>query len=365
MKPYSFVFLSLIIFMGCVSPQKHFTKGNYQKAFNGALKELNGDKNKRKNKVLLNKAFQRMLEEADVQFQNLSTSHSLEQREDALYLYEPVISSYRNGRSYLNAEYDLEIDQIENEVANLEYSLAEEYFLEGQRGMESFDKYYDKYAAQDANRYFNKSREFRFEHESLDSLLDWSFRAGLIHIVIETNAWDFQYNWRIDNQFRNIINQSRGFRVVHYENLLSNADCYVDINFNNLEVIDSESFYNESFTEEIQDGYKTVVDTSGHSSSVPNYITVQGTVKVNTTTRQYNWRVLSTVRKMSNYCSLDTRQFGAQKQETIETYEFSGDSRAIPNRFKNQLPQNFKDNEDRIIESLIADIYRDIQYSYF
>ena len=49
--------------MACSSPQKSFEKGNYEKAFNGALSDLDKRNNSRQNKVLLNKSFEELLYE--------------------------------------------------------------------------------------------------------------------------------------------------------------------------------------------------------------------------------------------------------------------------------------------------------------
>ncbi len=365
MKSLVYILAFPLFIIACASPQKSFNKGNYSKSFSSAFKELEKNKNTRKNKTILNQSFKELMYEHNQSRSKLLRSDLIEDWEEAYSNSIKIIDRYEKAKRYLNSKYDSISDQIIYDNDLLEEGIAENYWYLALDEMTAFNENHNKFSAQDAHHYFSKSQQYNVQYETLDSLLHVSLNAGTIHILFETNAWDAKYNWKIDNKFRNIISKSRGFIKVHYENLASFADCRVNIDFNNLEVSESENTFSDSYSKEIQSGYETKIDSSDNTQSIPKYIEVTGEVVTSKVTRRYNWRINSIVRSQSPFCKLNNRSFNSEKSFSYESYQYTGDSRAIPDKYKNYVKDDTRQKEDRIIENLINDVYRKVSNAYF
>ncbi|NNK89361.1 MAG: hypothetical protein HKO89_02025, partial [Saprospiraceae bacterium] len=254
---YPFIALVLLFLLSCASPQKQFKKGNYEKAYKGALKELEKQQDSRKNKNLLNKAFKELVFENQTDGRLLLKSGMIEDWESAYRKNNDLLELFENGRRYVLKKWANRMDSLEVFNSGLKSDIAENYWQLGLDNAENYNVSFDKFAAQEAHHYFLKADEYNYKDERIDSLLQVSFEQGLIHLLFETDVWDMNYNWLIDNRFRNIIHESHDFLMVHYENNLSYADCRIDINFNNIDRRDRDYMTTENFSKEIQDGYDT------------------------------------------------------------------------------------------------------------
>lgn len=361
---YPIVILAILFLFSCASPQRHFKKGNYEKAYKGALKELEKQQDSRKNKSLLNKALKELVFENQKNGRLLLRSDHIEDWESAYRKNIDLLTLYEEGRRYVLNKWANRMDSLELFNDKLEQDIAINYWQMGLDNMENFQESFNKLEAQDAHHYFLKADEYKYEDERIDSLLEVSYELGLIHILFETDVWDMSYNWLIDNKFRNIIHESHGFLMVHYENNLSYADCRIDINFNSIERKDRDYSSTEDFTKEILDGYDTVVDSTGQSQSIPRYITITGSVNIIETQRTYSWRVRSNVRTLTPFCQMRNERFEVNRSISIEKYILSGDKRAIPDRYKRRNEEFSRQQEDDLIENLIEDIYHEIVRYY-
>ncbi|NNE26915.1 MAG: hypothetical protein HKN09_08730 [Saprospiraceae bacterium] len=366
MKYLKSVFIySTLCCIACSSPQKSFEKGNYERAFNGALTELDKKDNSRQNKVLLNKSFEELIYHNEKENYKLVQSGLIENLEVVHANNLDIIDKYHNAKRYLNPVYDTIASDFVNRNDLLRENIALAYWDEGNTLMDVYNSTGDKFKAQDANFNYTKAYDYNIGYEAIDSLLDVSFAAGLIHVLVETNVWDMNYSWRVDNTFKNLIHLSRGFNQVHYENMISIADCRIDVSFNNIEVIENTTRETQQFTREIEDGYTTKVDSSGNTHRILNYITVRGEGVKEITTWTYNWRVRSTVRQLSPFCQMNNRHFDERGEIRHVRYDVTGDVRAVPEEYQNVTFFNRSTEEEKLINRMIDDIYDDFVQYYF
>ena len=366
MKQTHFVIILLtLVGFSCSSPQKSFEKGNYEKAFNGALSDLDKRNNPRQNKTLLNKAYQEILYQNDRDNYKLLRTGYVEDLEKVYSNNLDIIDKYHDAKRYLNPTFDSIATEFTARTQRIKEDIAFSYWDQGNILMEMYNTSGDKFKAQDANYHFSKALDYDIQYTSIDSMLDVSFAAGVIHVLVETNVWDLNYSWRVDNTFRNLINLSRGFNQVHYENMISIADCRIDVSFNNVEIFENRTTQQEEYSKEIQDGYTTEVDSSGNINRILKYKRITAQVTKETTTWTYTWRVRSTVRQATPFCSMSNGNFEERGEIVNIDYQIDGDTRAVPEEYQNVRIFNKSSEEEQLLHRMIDNIYDDFVRYYF
>jgi len=356
--------LFAVAIISCASPQKNFEKGNFQKAYTGALKDLENGK-RGKNKSILNRSFNEMLKAHQTEYDLIMRDADINDWENAFYKRDDLIVNYIKGKIWLDDDFDPPMNEISNENELLSMDIATEYELLGNEAMAEFETNRDKRLAQKAWAFYNKLAQFDPENKNLSTYINRSLEAATVHILFDADAWDFKYEYDIDRKFKNIERKSEGFIQVYFEKNIPHADCMVEIDFNDLENTIRRETNVQDFTERIEDGYKTVKDTSGRVSKVLMYKEVNGSVTRTTEFKEYYWEVRVKSNVYSNYCDFRSRNFESSITLERNKYRLSGDDRAIPSRFKNKRDEEFKDNEDDVVDDMIDDLYDQIVRYYF
>jgi len=365
MRIYCFYILILIIPFACSSPQKSFDKGNYEKAYKGALKEFKKGKRSRKAKTLMNKSFEELIKEKSNEAEKYLASDVIEDWEVAYREYDDLLDLYYDGKAYLDQSYVNRMQKMEDSTNELQSDIALNYHDLGQMSMHEYEDTYSKLAAQDAFRYFEKTKAYDADFEDIDMKLRDAYDKAVVVMLVEADApFEVSYSWEIDQRFSDIENESRDFYLLRYERNLTSVDCVMEIDFASLDVSRRESSNSETFSREIEDGYDTKVDTSGNTTRIPRYRTIRGTVTTIAENLNYRWRVAVNIQGDREYCDFDNRYFDAEELIVNERYELSGDREAIPDRYK-QRPDNRTVREDDVAEELIDELYRDIVRYYF
>lgn len=362
MKYILSILLACMLVLSCATPQKHFNKGNYDKAFTGSLKDIRS-KNDRKTKQLLNNSFDALLKENNLKIAELTSEYDLRKWEKAHELYDELIDKYYEADRYLKPVYDTLINALADERDLLAFSIADNYAQRGYDNLEDFEDSGDKYEAQQAFLNFKKVENYQPEFPEINDLLDYTYEEAVVDVVIDVNTWNYRHEWEIKRQFRQLKNHSNPFLKVHFDGIIANPDCEIDLNFDDLRVSETRGRSgSQRFSRQIQDGYETVVDTSGNTVQRPRYIQVEGYVNSLVTTINYDWNVNLLVDRYSNYCNISPRYFNSRVAVNFEEYEISGDPRAVPDQYKvNNSPVNYDINDRRVIEDLISNLYYQIE----
>lgn len=360
----SVLLMLLIGFLSCASPQKNLDKGNFRKAYNGALSEL--EKGKRgKNKDILNRAFNEMVKSHLTDYELLMRTNDLEKMEVAFNKREDVIINYLKGKRWLSDDFDTQLNSFETEQVDLQNELVLSFKSLGDEALDVFYATGDKLPAQDAFGFYNKALQFDNTNEELQLLSTKALQAGTVFILFEVDIWDFSHQWDIDRRFEDIEDESEGFYQIYYEQIIPQVDCRVEVDFNNLDVSNNRETEIREFTDRIQDGFETVIDTSGKTRKEPKYVDISGSVTIVKEIKNYTWQARVRTDRINNYCDFRSHNFETAFGTERVNFNLSGDTRAIPNEYKNQSQNNFRDDEDDIIDEMIDDMYNQIVRYYF
>lgn len=354
----------MILLACCSSPQKSFDKGNYDKAYAQALKNLQKGSKDRKDRNVLNSSFERILIDKQELIASYSTSDIIEDWEEALVAYDDIIEYGDGGRSYLSDNLDDQVQMLKSERDQLKYDIAENYYQLANDAFAAYEDNADKLDAQDAYTFYDKSLQYGSEHSDIDSKMDQAYEWAKIKVYVEAKqSFGFSYDWDIDREFSQVERRSKGFAEVSYEKNKYDADCILEISISD-DINVRESTSTDRFSEEIEDGYDTKVDTSGNTIRIPRTITVTGRVQTITQviTFECDARVLAS--GDSRICNYSNRSFDAEERVTYERYEWDGDERAIPDRYK-RSSRNDPPDEEEIIEDLLEELYDDFVRYYF
>lgn len=358
------ILLGFTMLLSCASPQKSFNKGNYEKAFTSSLKSLKkGDKD-RKLKSILNKSFDKLYEEHMSEVDRLSSSSYIEDWEESYLHLSKLLAYYDEGERYLDSDLDVAMSTAREQALLLREDLSSGFYNLASEKMDSYDRTGDKSMAQDAHQFYLKALDYGYEDRDLRNEINTAYEAAIVTINVEASApYDLSYNWEIDRRFDDLENESEGFVKVTYDGMSMNADCNMEIRFSNLRRNLNERSTIRNFSERIQDGYDTQVDTSGRTTRVPIYVTVTGQVDIITEEYNYEWEASVNNYGDSRYCNFNNRRFRETERLVVERYQISGDRRAIPNEYLNDRVDNI--DEDRVAEDLMDEIYDDIRRYYF
>lgn len=359
------LFLILMVFLSCANPQRSYDKGKYEKAYKSALKNLNKGNRSRKDKTVLNNSFKKMLNQSNKDYKNFANSELIEDWERGYRTYDKILDLYDDGQAYLDDSLESEIVQIEVELNELQEAIATNYYRLGDESMESFSRQQNKLMAQDAFLFYEKSVEYGGDYDDLGEKMDQASEEGTIVVMVEAGVrWGFSNDWEIDRRFSDVERESERFLEVHYERNGIEVDCHYQVEFEDVQRNVRDSRDRERFTERIEDGYETRTDTSGNVTRIPIYATVEGYVDIIREEITYRIEARTNIQGNRDYCGKSYRNF--QEDETVvnERYEISGDTRAIPDRYRNSRTNTSK-REDNIIDDLIEEIYDEFVRFYF
>lgn len=354
-----------MLLASCASPQKSFNKGDYEKAYDQALKNIKKGKKSRSDRSILKESFQEIMRSQKDKIARNNNSNMIEDWEEAYLAYEELFRKYEEGKTYLYNDMGSEIsilrsdqDQLKEDIAENYYQLAEESYLAYQE-----DNY--KLDAQDAYVYYDKASDYDSHHSDIGRKMDQALEWGTVHIlVMAEQRFGFSNNWDIDREFSQVERRSRGFEEVYYESNEIDADCVLEVVLDEPATSVRDSRSTESFSERIEDGYDTQVDTSGNTTRIPRYTTVTGTV---TTIREeiiFFWEAQVLPSGDSKLCNRRRRVISAEERVNNEVYEWTGDRRAIPSRYLNNNNRNQFREED-VMDDLLEELYEEFVRYYF
>jgi len=354
---HSFIILLIsTLFLACSSPKELYEKGKYDAAFDKVLNDLKKKKNK-KNKVLLNKSFSKLIDEQRGELVDIYNDPSYDDLKKNLKAFEEIEKRYDKGKSFLDDDNEAKYDKFIKEKA---FNLDKVYD-DGNTLMESYSGRNEKVYAQNAHLYYQLYDKFSDETDpQIQKLLEESLIKGTIVYAVSSDLlFELSQEWSVNRKFDDLEGW-KGFTKVIYDNFENNADCKVVLEFRDLRSRDNQESLTRDFNKEVQDGYEEKQDTSGNIIKVPKYINVQGSVVTNRITRTYGWTIELSSRNVSGHCDLRDERFYAEVYDRIEQYEIYGDERAIPSQYFNDRDQRFR-NEDDMIELLIEELYDQVE----
>jgi len=364
MKRILVYLLGIVIFLSCASPQKSFKKGDYEKAYSSALKSLKkGDKD-RKLKTILNNSFDKLYQQHLDKAEKLVDSGYIEDWEEAYLQMNKVIVFYDEGRAYLDNDIDEVIRTLKIDSDSLKNDLAHGYYDLATEKISAYESQGDRNLARESHQFYLKSLEYGYDEKNIMDEVDYALKEAVIVLnVIAEAPYERSFRWEIDRRFDDLENESEDYLEIVYDNRNVRADCNMEIEFSNFRRNLDESYNTRNFSERVEDGYETQVDTSGKSTRVQKYTTVRGEVTIISEEYTFEWGVYVRTYGDNRYCNYSDRRFDERERRTNERYQIRGDRRAIPNQYLNDRVDNI--NEERIAEEMIDDIYDQVRRYYF
>jgi len=342
----------------CSGPQKLYEKGNYFKAYDKALSKLKKDK-ERKMRTLVNKAFFKMIDQTRDDLIDLNRDYDINNAEKNLKMYDKVHERFEEGKTFLTYENVEKNAGLTDEKEDLVSDLYEE----GLALMNDYNSSQLVFDARDAFACFSLVDKYcSSDFPNMDQLLNESYEAGTViyNVSVDLN-FDQEYRWEVNRKFDDLEGR-QGFTRIVYNRQGNVGDCLVELDFDSLDENLRESTNTKNFSEEIEDGYTTSVDTSGKEVKTIKYKTITGSVTIRSITKTVRWRVRLDVRAMNNNCNLREERFSEELEDEVDQYEISGDERAIPTEFLNKNNQELESTDD-MVDDIIDELYRDI-YNY-
>ncbi len=362
MRVFIILCLVSILIVSCSSPSKLYKKGNYRKAYSKALSNLKKGSKDRSDKQILDKSYNEIIKEDLNDIDDLLATAMIEDQVEAYDIYDEIILRHEGGKKFLSDDYKSDVETYVTTRDLLGDDIYTEFKERGIKKLNRAVNNGDKYLAQES--YYDLEGAYHFSNgleEELDSLMEQALISGLVTYNINVNMFSYQHSWEVDRQFSAVSNQkSNLFRQVNYKNLVQNIDCQLNINFDNIRQTETNGWSDQNYTEQVQDGFDTVTDTSGIVSQVPRYITVSASVRTNRITRISQWYAHTALIPYGDYCNLNVTPLDAQYTENFETYEISGDTRAVPARYLNGISSNRFQTDDEIRRLLLQDLYNDL-----
>jgi hypothetical protein len=363
------IYLSIcLLFIACASAKKHYSDGNYKKAYTSALKELKDGKKDRSLKSILNNSLGHMITDNNDETQSLLRSDLIEDWEEAFDMTDDLLDLYDDGRRYTDSKYETMILSMREDNNILKDDIITSYVDMGDMNMSRYSEKGDKRAAQEA--YYMYREALKYDHpmgmDDIRSSLDEALISGSILVDVTIDSWDVKYGWDISRKFEDLEDNDQLFYEVTFDNWGQDTDCRIEIDFARLDMNTRDQSRTENYTEQIEDGYRTEIDTSGNATRIPIYKDVTADVIITEEIRSYNWDIRVRVDNGIGYCNFRNNQFRVSREVVVTNYQTRGDSRAIPDVYRNTSNQSFNSSDERnLIQALIEEAFDDIERYYF
>jgi hypothetical protein len=361
MKDRLWILLLCIGFiLSCSSPQKLYEKGNYFKAFDSVYDDLKSGKKKRKDVVLLNKAFSKMIDLTKENMVFLDDGYDVSDLQYNFEQYEELDSRYVKGRSFIDDNNNVKYYEFNQEKINL----IDNTFTEGEALMEYYEISQNKIDAQNAYFHFELVQKYGSGFNNIDRIIQTAKEKGtyVYHVDAELNT-DFSYQWDVDRKFDNLEREDNFVRIV-YDNPDIEADCDVRLDFSRLDIDERKNESFQNYNKQIIDGYTTKIDTSGKSVKTPIYVEVNGSVNILTFRKTVSWSVDFEIIRSNKNCNLRQDRFNASVVDRVEVYDIRGDRRAIPSEFLSN-PREEIENTDDMVNELLDILFEKIRNNFY
>lgn len=358
------IFISLLVILACSSPKKSLEKGQYKKAFSSALTQLKKHKDYETNQVVLVQSFKRIFESSMQIYWDLEAKDDPVSWSKALKTSKSIQTKISKIIPYSDVSYDASLDTLHKYDEQLKDRYTFYFEEKGKDALALYEDNHLKKNAQNAVRAFNQADRYRVLSVEIDSLRSYALSNATVYYNIDVDGIMDVF---MSNQAEEVFGRATGFSSDFLEVSVSPfgmwADCDISVQFGFLNERNNETSTTQSFDKQIQDGFETSTDTSGVMISTPIYKTITGSVEQVTFTKTMDWSINVNVWSKTNDCNLSNHSFGSSITASVQNNELSGDERAIPLSYKNQIKNEI--NEEDMTDELIEDLYEQFVRYYF
>ncbi len=353
------------ILISCSSPKKSFEKGNYEKSFSSALKKVKNRKASSTEKRILMESLRNIVANNLAEIKLLEQSKNPKELKQALKLIDDTQKKINQVKRYTSIAFDEDLLELDDKEAEITEVLFDHFYQNGLYHLQLSKSQNRKRPAQDAFLDFEEAEKYQ-QSRKLDSLKNDALERAILNYRVHASApFAMSFEWEIERIFENIENESSQFVDVDYDRFGSDADCEIEIEFRDLEIIEDRRITNRNdFEEEVVLRYESVTDTSG-TRQVPIYGTVYASVTTIEYVKSAFTDVYIDVNSNSRDCELSGNSFSRRIDAIVEENEISGDDRAVPARFRTNETRNDLPRDNQLIEDLVIEIYEEFVRAYF
>lgn len=363
LKSILILILALTI-AGCASVIELYDKGKYDSAFDKALKKLYKDENKRENKEYLNKSFSAMVQRHFDKVNAFNEESKLKDVEKEYKINGKLSEKYQKAKRYLYAEHDSSAIQLAHNKEYLRNSLVDGYILLAEEEYSQYEKYKKKSYAIKAHKSYLSALRYEKTDEMLKRCNEILEEAHTL-VNIELKTFKFMHRSKI-NQVFNRLESNSTYETYKIDNWSSDADCEMVIDFRSLDDDEDVRRRTINYDERIIDHYETETDTSGATTQVPVYKTVEAEVELQEYKFTFKWEV--NVDLDGDCLDMRDRTFRSEVTFEEEGYVTYGDDRALPSKYqmnREQRPNGMESYETKAVEELLDKLYDEIRRHYF
>lgn len=311
--------LSICVFLtACITPSDLLLKGESDRAFKKALRNIKRDKNVIANTEVVLQAGDQITKNTIAQNSGLIRSSQVKDWTRAQKNFDKQLKDIFAANDLVNGKLQSSYDELCTEKIELDFKIADHFFQLGENLLATHYEQLSKHHAREAYFEFQECLSYggdRFFQNIEDKMLE-CVQEGRIFFV--------------SHRFTPSTN-------IFFQPLPRNSpkepDCDIVANFGHTHFSENSHTAVQSFSEEVKVGVETVVDTAGVTHHYPIYKTVYGSVNTITVTLTAESTTYIDVDNVTGYCFKSSNRIRSCASDSYQIVELTGDRRAIPRRF--------------------------------
>lgn len=366
---FSSLLLLVLLFSTCKSLEELYDAGEYHKAFQAAIKQLDQKPADQEALQVLEKSLAALITDRQEEFVSFSSSQEFKDWEKSLDVIAEMDELLEQAAVHLPAPFADEQAQWWAEALVIEEQLYYHYLESGKKRLAESKSQNNAALAQKAYYDFDRAIHYQrpafTEVGTLSSYLAEAKQVGTIYYKVAINeGFNVGLGVDIDGAFEHIEETNNPFLNVEIVFIANDGDCAIDIDFGEFETEISERSSTENYQEEILVRHDTEFDTAGVAIAVPVYEEVHGTLTTFTNRKVARWEVKVDVSSRTSNCTIFSERYQREITSTYEYTKTDGDSRAIPIHAAS-IGRGAHPSDDDMAEELLYDLVDLIYDDYF
>ncbi len=350
------------LLMHCSNTQKLLSKGNYEKSYKISLKELKKGKASSKDLEILNTSLDKIYQEQIEAILESENGASLEDGVNAYNGYQGLEHKFKEAIKYLNVKNNERYTSILDRRANLEIEMYEDFKIAGIAALKISKENEDRGAGRAAFENFENAKKFNATSE-IEALLEEAYEYAVTILVIETEApYNPSFEFEIEREFKRVENNGSKFQRAFYDRNQKNADCIINVSFEQFDFRSNFQTFTRDFTRDIAVS-RTVTNADGELVTITENQIATCTLYTDQTVSGLRIYADIVVIPQTDHCRSSRDNYQDFYEEIYEEYRVVGDRRALPPEYnRNSTGQRPRDSD--LVEVLVRKFYNNFALEY-
>jgi uncharacterized protein YlxP (DUF503 family) len=360
----SLILMCIILFTACKSAKDLLEKKDYKGAYESAYSSLKKGKDMSENRSVMRSALAALQREFDISMKQFPAGN-IQKKIEITDLGMDLVDRYDRASNYVDVKDEV-INKLRNESDSIRNSVGGILIDQSKSELATLKSSGNKALARPIIAKLNKVENYMGLSNDLTKLKDEVYQYGTFIVLYTARYFGSNFNsYMLENTFRNLEYQSADRLDLFFYNRLPNnnmqPDCEVSIMLDRPDTRRYNDSRQQNFTQRVEDGFTITKDSKGNDVRTPKYVNVSATVNINSEVTEMSMRASTEVRGQSSQCrSLNSRYYTGTSRATREQYSYSGDSRAVPSRYRSTYGGDNK-TEQQMEEEVLRQIVNDIR----